>query len=85
MRRTLYVLVFALIATGLYAQDLRIDFRFNVENEDPMNYLQWASGKDVIKDSFDAESGASIAGSTYGFDVARYDDAVTKNAALPAR
>lgn len=84
MKRVFISVLLVIAATGLFAQDLRIDFRFNVEKEDAANYLNWSLGKEVIKDKYDAASGASVAGSTYGFDVVRYDNEITKNAALPA-
>ena len=84
MKRVFISVLLVIAAAGLFAQDLRIDFRFNVEKEDAANYLNWTLGKEVIKDKYDAASGASVAGSTYGFDVARYDNEITKNAALPA-
>lgn len=84
MKRVFISVLLVIAAAGLFAQDLRIDFRFNVEKEDAANYLNWSLGKEVIKDKYDAASGASVAGSTYGFDVVRYDNEITKNAALPA-
>lgn len=84
MRRVLFSVLLVIAAAGLYSQDLRIDFRFNVEKEDAANYLNWSMGNAITRDKFDAASGASVAGSTYGFDVARYDNETTKNAALPA-
>ncbi|HOF85815.1 MAG TPA: hypothetical protein PLP41_08900 [Treponemataceae bacterium] len=84
MKRVFISVLLVIAATGLFAQDLRIDFRFNVDKDDTANYLNWSLGKEVIKDKYDAASGASVAGSTYGFDVVRYDNEITKNAALPA-
>lgn len=84
MKRILLSLLLVSLALTLVAQDVRIDFSFNTEKEDADNYLSWALGNKVVKDAYDAESGASIAGSTYGFDVVRYDSEVTKNTALAA-
>lgn len=84
MKRVFISVLLVIAAAGLFAQDLRIDFRFNVDKDDTANYLNWSLGKEVIKDKYDAASGASVAGSTYGFDVVRYDNEITKNAALPA-
>ena len=84
MKRVILCVLIGMVAAGLYAQDLRIDFRFNVVEDDPQNYLNWSMGNSVSKDRFDAASGASVAGSTYGLDVARYDSEITKNTALPA-
>lgn len=84
MKRIFLSLLLVSLAFALVAQDVRIDFSFNTETEDADNYLSWSLGNKVVKDAYDAESGASIAGSTYGFDVVRYDSEVTKNTALAA-
>lgn len=84
MKRLFFSLFLISMTVALFAQDVRIEFSFNTEAEDSDNYLSWALGNKVVKDSYDAESGASIAGSTYGFDVVRYDSEVTKNTALAA-
>ncbi len=84
MKRIFFALLLVSLTVVLVAQDVRIEFSFNTEAEDAHNYLTWALGNNVVKDSYDAESGASIAGSTYGFDVVRYDSEVSKNTALAA-
>lgn len=84
MKRIFLSLLLVSLAFALVAQDVRIDFSFNTETEDADNYLSWSLGNKVVKDAYDAESGASIAGSTYEFDVVRYDSEVTKNTALAA-
>ncbi len=84
MKRVIFSLFLASLTVAVFAQDVRIEFSFNTKQEDSANFLSWALGKKVVKDSYDAESGASVAGSTYGFDVVRYDSEITKNAALAA-
>jgi hypothetical protein len=56
------------------AQEVSIDFRYNVLRQDPSrNYLNWSIGSRNIKDSLDATTGASRARSTRELDAFRYD------------
>ena len=69
------------------ATDVKIDFRMNTVKEDyASNYFNWTLGKqETVQDKFDAVSGASLKGSTKGFNVVRYaGDAAEKKAALPS-
>ena len=69
------------------ATDVKIDFRMNLVKEDYMsNYFSWTLGKQaMIKDTFDAVSGASLKGSTKAFNAVRYAGNVAdKKAAIPA-
>lgn len=69
--------------SSLFAQNVRIDARVNVLSADAKNNFMWALGKKVVKDSLDASSGASLAGSTKEFDAVRFDSPDTKKAAIP--
>jgi hypothetical protein len=67
MKKALYFLFILLLAGGIFAQDLNIDFRFNPAGLDNGNYLSYKSAIRYIvadKDSFDAGSGASKQNST---------------------
>ncbi len=75
--------VLALVAPALFAQNAKIDFRLNLAADDGKNFFNWSAGSKVVRDRFDAATGASVAESTYGFDVVRYDSADTKKLTLP--
>ena len=67
--------------------DVKIDFRMNIAKQDyESNYFNWTLGKqETVQDKFDAVSGASLKGSTKGFNVVRYaGDVAEKKAALPS-
>jgi hypothetical protein len=69
------------------AQKINIDYRYNLGSSDPANdYFSWTNPKDgkVIKDSFDASSGASKSGSASGFDAVRFDGTANARKTLPA-
>ena len=69
------------------ATDVKIDFRMNIAKQDyESNYFNWTLGKqETVQDKFDAVSGASLKGSTKGFNVVRYaGNAADKKAAIPA-
>jgi len=69
------------------ATDVKIDFRMNIAKQDyESNYFNWTLGKEAtVQDKFDAVSGASLKGSTKGFNVVRYaGDVADKKAALPS-
>lgn len=80
------LLVVLTIASFAFAQKVTIDLKFNTVAADPkVNYFNWTKGKLSVKDSFDAATGASKAGSTVEFNAVRYDNAeTTKKAAVPA-
>ena len=62
MRTGMFVLLLTVLGTALCAQDLSIDYRFNVSGPDPNNYLTYKSAIRYIeanKDAYDAASGAS--------------------------
>jgi hypothetical protein len=62
------------IAFSVTAQEVAIDMRYNVLRFEPArNYLNWSMGKNSIKDSLDATTGASRAHSTRELDAFRYD------------
>lgn len=81
-----------LVLGGAYAaadasMDVRIDYRFNTVKEDyKYNYFNWRVGKNpIVKDKFDAVSGASLKGSTKAFNSVRYSGpAEEKKAAMPS-
>lgn len=76
--------VLALVAVpAATAQNASVDARMNILAADAGNFFNWTLGSQKVADKFDAASGASIAGSTAGFDKVRYDDAATKKAAIP--
>jgi hypothetical protein len=57
-----FVLVLTILGAALSAQDLSIDYRYNVSGPDPNNYLTYKSAIRYIeaaKDSYDVVSGAS--------------------------
>ncbi len=85
MNKRLLAAVIALVGmTGaVMAQNTRIDARLNALAADPANYLNWTIGKKVVKDAFDAKSGAGLAASTKGFDAVRFAGEATKKAAIP--
>jgi hypothetical protein len=67
VRKILIFLSILILAGGLFAQDLSIDYRFNPSSPDGKNYLSYKSAIRYIvadKDSFDAASGASRQKST---------------------
>ncbi len=80
---TALILTFIVLGALVSAQNVRIDVKFNVMAADESNYFNWNAGKKVVKDSFDAKSGASVAKSTKDFDVVRFDSEATKKAAIP--
>lgn len=77
------MLALVTIAGIAVAQKVTIDFRFNTEAADPKNYFNWSADGKVVKDGFDAATGASKAQSTTGFNVVRYDSEATKKNAIP--
>ncbi len=87
MKKIKFSLVMAvLLCTSLWAvgaQKVTIDFRFNVLRPDSSNYLNWVSDGMVVKDGYDASSGASKKNSTALLDSVRYDSPDTKNPAIP--
>ncbi len=83
-KRIIAIVIVLLAMTGaLIAQNARIDAKMNVLAADSANYFNWTAGKKVVKDSFDAKSGASVAASTKEFDAVRFDGEATKKAAIP--
>lgn len=66
------------------AQEVSIDFRYNVLKPDPTrNYLDWSIGSRNIRDSLDATTGASRARSTRELDAVRYDSSATRRYTIP--
>lgn len=67
------------------ADQVSVEFRFDVENDgSDSNYFYWtADGSEVCEDGFDATTGASIAKSTSGFNVVRYDNEDDRKKAIP--
>lgn len=67
------------------ANQVSVEFRFDVENDgSDSNYFYWtADGSAVCEDGFDATTGASIAKSTTGFNVVRYDNENDRKKAIP--
>ncbi|MHC6203664.1 hypothetical protein ACYULU_10780 [Breznakiellaceae bacterium SP9] len=67
MRKSIFVLLYIILMVtawgmALFAQDLTIDYRYNVSGPDSNNYLSYKSAIRYIeanKDSFDAVTGAS--------------------------
>lgn len=76
------VLTFAMLAV-VSAQNVRIDYRYNIENADNQNYLNWAFGREVTRERFDAASGSSLAKTTYGLDSVRWDTPDTRKTTMP--
>lgn len=86
MNRKLITLVatLALVAGAAFAQDLKIDYQVNVSAADPANYFTFTGPiryMSADKDTLDATTGASKAGSTHFFMPYLYD--VKGKAALP--
>jgi hypothetical protein len=72
MNRRLFVLSLMLVLASLFAfaQDLKIDYQCNVVAEDPANYFSFTGPIRYMaaeKDTLDATTGASKAGSTHFF------------------
>lgn len=68
----------ALVLTGSVfaatAQKATIDYRYNVEKDEPAaNYFNWSADGKNVKEGFDVASGASKAHSTTEFNVVRFD------------
>jgi hypothetical protein len=62
MRKYSFVLFLTLLGAALSAQDLSIDYRYNVSGPDPENYLTYKSAIRYIeanRDAYDGASGAS--------------------------
>jgi hypothetical protein len=71
-------------AFSVMAQEVAIDMRYNVLRFEPVrNYLNWSMGNKNIQDSYDARTGASIAGSTRELDAVRYDSMTTRRYTIP--
>jgi hypothetical protein len=63
-------LMLALASLSLFAQDLKIDYQCNVVSDDPANYFSFSGPiryMSAEKDTLDATTGASKAGSTHFF------------------
>jgi hypothetical protein len=76
------VVLFSLISCG--GNKLTIDMSMDLNKENYAgNYFNWSTGSTSVKDKFDAATGASIGGSTEGFNIVRYDADATKKLALP--
>lgn len=75
--------VLAVSVSAVFAQTAKIDFRFNFQNDDGKNYLNWSADGKSVKDGFDAASGASKAKSTSEFNIVRFDS-TGKKQAVPA-
>ena len=75
--------VLALSVSAVSAQAAKIDFRFNFQNDDGKNYLNWSADGKSIKDGFDVASGASKSKSTTEFNIVRFDS-TGKKQAVPA-
>ncbi|MDR1748722.1 MAG: hypothetical protein LBR47_06665 [Spirochaetaceae bacterium] len=77
-------LVVLLSLWGCSGNKLVIDMSMDALKENyGGNYFNWTAGSTSVKDKFDAATGASIGGSTEGFNIARYDADATKKLALP--
>jgi hypothetical protein len=79
-------LVFTLLisSVSIFAQNVTIDYRMNINTADPAeNYLKWSFGNLNISDALDVTTGASKMKSTPQFDAVRYDSAATRNMAIP--
>jgi hypothetical protein len=85
-RKNLVWAAFAFVmgAASLFAQNVTIDYRMNVQKADPVgNYLKWSAGNININDSLDTSTSASRLKSTAQFDAVRYDSATTKQLTIP--
>lgn len=79
----LFVFLFVVASPALFAQNVKIDAAMNITKADSASYFNWSIGKKVVKDSFDANSGASVAGSVKEFDAVRFDTPTTKKPTMP--
>lgn len=81
-------LVIAVVGTLVFVSwsntinQLDIDMRLDMENAET-SYFNWVYNKDITHDSFDANSGASLAQSTSTFNIAMYDSTETRKATMP--
>ncbi|MGP1458270.1 MAG: hypothetical protein ACTTKL_03040 [Treponema sp.] len=90
MRAGAFTAAFLLVAGLAFAADnstsVKIDYKMDVAKKNKANYFNWTVGNgETVKDKFDAVSGASMKGSTKGFNVVRYSEpAEDKKAAIPS-
>ncbi|MGP1458963.1 MAG: hypothetical protein ACTTKL_06610 [Treponema sp.] len=67
--------------------DVRIDYKLDIAKRNhKTNHFYWTLGNgETVKDGYDAVSGASMKGSTTGFNVVRYSEPIEEQkAAIPA-
>jgi hypothetical protein len=84
MKKIWFCISFFALTFTLFAQDLSIDFRYNVLGSKPSrDYFNWAVGNRRIQDSYDAATGASAARSTREFDAVWYDAQASRRYTLP--
>jgi hypothetical protein len=84
MKKLFYFAFSLCLGLSVSAQEVSIDFRYNVLKPDPSrNYLDWSIGSRSIKDSLDATTGASRARSTRELDAVRYDSSATRRYTVP--
>src|SRR5574344_872679 len=68
----------------LFAQNVDIDYRLDTTGSSK-SYFNWTQGKkNVVKDSYDAASGASISGTTLKFNDVRFDAPKKNKATMSA-
>lgn len=85
MKKFALLLTLLVVGTMAFAQDLKIDYQVNVAAADPANYFTFTGPIRYMaadKDTLDATSGASKAGSTHFFMPYLYD--VKGKAVLPS-
>lgn len=69
-------------SASLFAQNLVVDYRLSTKTSDG-NYFTWTAGKNKpVKDSYDAASGASLAGTTLNFNSVLFDSAKTSKSTM---
>jgi hypothetical protein len=76
MGKSFFISIILIFAISIFAvaQEISIDFRYNVCIPEPSrNYLNWSIGSRNIRDSLDTTTGASRARSTRELDAFRYD------------
>ncbi|MCR5494840.1 MAG: hypothetical protein K6F15_04310 [Treponema sp.] len=81
-KTTIGLSVILFLTSIMYAQSVNIDYRFNLQEDDGKNYLNWSLDKEIYNDAYDAESGASLQKSTKALNKVRYD--ADKNLRVPS-
>lgn len=78
-----FVIVIAFFVFSAKANNVTIDMKFNVLGQDKNNSFNWILDGKVVKDGYDATTGASKSNTTYLFDSVRYESKTSKKTTIP--